>query len=103
MQSSPFPPQNPNHPHFDHVAPAVAEGEEVEARSEPEQEEPDDDAPFAKTYIALDGITVDDFTEGDKETLKKELANLLLTNGYPLEGVRILSEEANVIEVGKRD
>jgi hypothetical protein len=101
MPTSPQP-ENPNHPHFDHLSPMMVE-EEIEARSEPEDEEPDDDAPFAKTYIALDGVTVDDFTEGDKETLKKELANLLLTNGYPLEGVRILSEEANVIEVGKRD
>jgi hypothetical protein len=52
-----------------------------------------DEAPFTKTYVAIDGVAPEELTESQKDVIQRELADLCITRfGLPITGVRIANE-----------
>lgn len=56
-----------------------------------------------KTFVAIDGIHPSDLDNGDRESLEKEIITHLLTNGYPIEDVRVASADNAIVEVQIND
>lgn len=59
---------------------------------------PNDESPFTKTYIAIDGIERSEMADEDADKLEREIATLMLRGGYPITGVRVIDQETVIIE-----
>ena len=52
------------------------------------------------TYLALEGVDPSEVTSEDRESIENQIAELLLLNyDYPLEKVRMITEDSDVMEV----
>jgi len=66
----------------------------VAGESDPEK----DESPYEKLYVAVDGITAEELSEAELEALRQEVCDfMLLKLQKPITGVRVLSDEANVL------
>lgn len=82
--------------------PSVPETETLDDNDDPPF--PEDESPFEKTYVAIDGVKPEDFTEAEKERLTVSLIQMMLTDfGKPITDVRVIDEGTNVIEVEVTD
>jgi len=52
-----------------------------------------------RCYVAIDGIHPNDLEEQDKELLEKQIVTTLLTNGYPIEDVRVADKNNAIVDI----
>lgn len=67
-------------------------------------EENGDVHPFNKTYIALEGLTEDEIDDEDIESIERKLRHFTVMKlNLPVENVRVVSSDKNVVEIFKSD
>jgi hypothetical protein len=88
------------------VDPAALEGmyreeatDDEVAEAMPDDPFPNDEDKFEKTYIAIDGIDVEDLSDAQIDAIEKEVTDsLLLSLGLPVSDVRVVSGDNYVVE-----
>lgn len=79
--------------------------DETEAESVAGQEGGGAELPAAndkQTYISIDGMDGDELPQEDIDIIEKRLTDFFLTGGYPIEGVRVITER-EVVEYEPQD
>lgn len=65
----------------------------------PERDDPEDESPYKKLYVAIDGVEYDDFTQEEREQLQQRLIEYLLMDaGKPITDVRVVADGKGVVE-----
>jgi hypothetical protein len=87
--------------------PAVDESGESDdgshsAEESPRDPEDGDESPFTKTYVAIDGVEYDDFTEEQRREIEQTLKELtIFEQDKQTTGVRVLGNDVAIMEVEK--
>lgn len=74
--------------------------EPLEEESTPGFPNDNDPSPFKKFYVAIDGVDKTDFTDDELKTLRGMIIDtLVLDMDKEITGVRMVSDDKNVVEV----
>lgn len=67
-------------------------------------EENNDESPFEKTYVAIDGVLADDLSTQEKEKMEKEIIDLMILDlQVPITDVRVIDDpDTAVMEVDNK-
>lgn len=86
----------PDHP----PTPMMPEGPHpYDPEVEEDDEEPPDESPHRKTYIAIDGITRNELEEADCERLERHVIEFMLQDiGKAIKNVRVIRGDEGVVE-----
>jgi hypothetical protein len=85
--------------------PAEIESDESDDGSHSAEESPrgpedGDDSPYTKTYVAIDGVEYDDFSEEEREEIERKLKELtIFEQDKQTTGVRVLGDDIAIMEI----
>jgi hypothetical protein len=82
----------------------MEQDDETEVQSSGGEQFPEDEDPYEKTYIAIDGLDPEDLTDEQIDAIEKSIADtFLLEFQFPITGVRVVAGDSYVIEYDSND